>query len=178
MTAEERKLAFGLITIPDGKSQISPGEFICRFPSALVGGKVDLRLIEDAYRQQNEDDLAAAIVIGAEFGFSAEHVPVLCQLLSAAWHGCHEDIVQTLQELKAPAAVDALYHAALDRHEYLDYDELFGLARKCTWALADIGTPEALAKLHSLAANENPVIAGYARKRIDNWDNERARKGG
>ena len=176
MTTDERKLAFDLVIFPNGKSQISPDEFVRRFPSALVSGKGDLRLIEKAYRQQNADDLDAVLVIGAVFGFSADPVPVLCQLLSAKWHQRHEDIVGTLQQLKAPAAVDAVYSAALDRHEYLAYDEFFGLARKCTWALADIGTPDALARLRLLTGNENTVIAGYAQKRIDKWNDERARK--
>jgi hypothetical protein len=177
MTAEERELASGLIIFPNGKRRVSPDEFVRRFPSALVGGKVNLSLLEEACRRQNADDLGAAFVIGAVFGFPTGPIPLLCQLLSARWHQHHEGIVQTLQELRAAAAVDALYDTALDRHEYLAYDEFFGLARKCTWALADIGTQDALAKLHLLAGNENAIIAGYAQKRINNWDEERARKG-
>jgi hypothetical protein len=57
------------------------------------------------------------------------------------------------------------------------YDECFGLARKCTWALADIGTPEAHARLEILAKHSNPQIAAYAQKRLDEWDDERPRNG-
>ncbi len=63
-------------------------------------------------------------------------------------------------------------------HEYLAYDQFFGLARKCTWALADIGTPEARARLVQLAGSENPLLASYAKKRLDRWDDERNRKRG
>jgi len=66
--------------------------------------------------------------------------------------------------------------AARVRHEYLDYDEFFGLARKCAWAFADIGTPEAKAKLEQLASSENSLVAGYAKKRLDRWDDEKPRK--
>jgi hypothetical protein len=59
----------------------------------------------------------------------------------------------------------------------LHYDEFFNVARKCTWALADIGTPEAHAKLQLLAKNENPMIAQYAQKRLDGWEREMSRKG-
>jgi hypothetical protein len=176
MTPEEQKLAFDLVIYPNGKSRISSDEFSRRFPSALERGKLALNLIEDANRQKNPDDLQAAIVIGATFGFSAEHIPALCQLLHVDWHSCHEDIVSTLQKLKDPRAVDAVYGAVIVKHEYLVYDEFFGLARKCTWALAGIGTSDALAKLHLLAASDNAVIAGYAKERIDNRDKEQKRK--
>ena len=82
----------------------------------------------------------------------------------------------TLQHLKDPRAIDALFSAATVSHDYLSYDEFFGLARKCTWALADIGTPEARARLEALAAHEVPQIAEYAKERIDNWEDELDRK--
>ena len=111
-------------------------------------------------------------------GFTSEYVPALMQLLGKSWHFRHEDVVSTLQHLKDPRAVDALYEEALTSYEYLNYDEFFGLARKCTWALADIGTPEAKAKLQMLAQVNNTMIAGYARKRLDHWEEEKPRKGG
>lgn len=176
MTPEEQQLAFDLVIGRYGKSRISPEEFARRFPSALEKGKLALNVIEEANRKQSADEVGAALIIGAIFGFTAEHIPVLCGLLHVDWHSCHEDIVSTLQELKDARAVDAVYRAASVKHEYLAYDEFFGLARKCTWALADIGTSDALAKLHLLAASDNSVIAGYAKKRIDNWDKEQKRK--
>ena len=177
MTAEQRKLVYDLvITPPHGLRRISPEDFAQRFPSALDDGKLALGLLEEATQAQNGADLEAAIIVGATFGFTAAHVLPLCQLLRADWHCRHEDIVSTLQRLKDPRAVDALYEASFVSHSYLDYDEFYGLARKCTWALADIGTPDARAKLQSLAAVENALIAEYAQQRIDNWDNEQNRK--
>ncbi len=105
-------------------------------------------------------------------------MPQLIVLLRSKDHFRHEDIVNALQDIKDPRAVEELAEAALVSHEYLAYDEFFGLARKCTWALADIGTPEAKTKLVQLAASENPLIAGYAKKRLDRWDDERKRKRG
>jgi HEAT repeat protein len=116
------------------------------------------------------------VLAAFQVGLRSEFATPLVQLLPVPNHRAHEDIVGALQELKDPNAVDALYEAAFVRHEYLDYDEHFGLARKCTWALADIGTPDAFAKLQSMAASENPQIADYARKRIDAWSEERDRK--
>lgn len=126
-----------------------------------------------------EDARAAEEAIEKAYyaGFDAELVPVLLDLLEQNFHTRHEDIISTLQELKDPRPVDVLYRASLVSHSYLDCDENFGLARKCTWALADIGTPEARSTLETLAKNPNPLIAGYAQKRIDQWENELSRKG-
>lgn len=105
------------------------------------------------------------------------HVELLILLLEAPWHCRHEDLVQAFQRLRIPASVDALERTAHRTYSYLDYDECFGLARKCTWALADIGTPEAHQALTRLAASENQLIAGYAQKRLTNWQKELHRKG-
>ena len=134
-----------------------------------------LQALEDATKRADADGIDLALRIDFE-GLTPTFVPVLIQLLEASWHQRHEDIAHTLQGLKDPRAVDALYRTAFARYDYLAYDEVFGLARKCTWALADTGTPEAKAKLKLLAAGENPLIAGYAQKRLDRWDDEQKRK--
>lgn len=105
-----------------------------------------------------------------------DYGPILAGLLLCTNHQRNEDIAQTLQWEKDARTVDALYQAALKIHEHLHYDEFFNVARKCTWALADIGTPEAFTKLQSLAKMENPLIAKYAQKRIDSWEQEKPRK--
>jgi hypothetical protein len=47
-----------------------------------------------------------------------------------------------------------------------EYDEGHALARKCTWALAKIGTREAVDRLRDLACCGDSVIEAYARKRL------------
>jgi hypothetical protein len=139
------------------------------------------------------DELGAALLkaIEAEDGDAFEEAltsayrdgprPELAELCARAllfpWHELHEDLVGYLQELKDPRTVEPLFQAAHARHAYLDYDEFFGLARKCTWALADIGTPEARARLEDLARSDNDLIAGYARKRLAGWQQELPREG-
>ena len=172
MTEVQRQLAWDLVVKTNGKSDISREEFLARFPSAVEGGTLAPTLLLEAARARSAEDLTAALVIGSAFGFSAEHVPLLCQLLHEDWHFEHENIVLTFQHLKDARSVDALYRAALVSHGYLAFDDTFGLARKCTWTLADIGTSEAKSKLEVLAKSENPEIASYARKRLDRWDDE------
>ena len=70
----------------------------------------------------------------------------------------------------------AYARAALTRLPYVDYDNGYALARKCTWALADIGTVDAQERLRQLASCEDPEVAGYAQHRLDNWTAGLARK--
>ena len=101
----------------------------------------------------------------------------LMRLLEARWHMRHEDIVRVLQGMRYAPAVDALERTAHVAYPYLDCDEFFGLARKCTCALADIGTLAAHAVLERLARSDTPEVAAYALKRLHCRNDELSRKG-
>ena len=107
----------------------------------------------------------------------ADYVGLLVNLLLADWHMRHEDVALELQRLRSPLAVSALRVTATRKFQYLEYNDSHALARKCTWALADIGTMEAKSKLIEIAACEDPEVAGYAHKRLENWESELGRKG-
>lgn len=156
---------------------MEPSDLILPRDPSLTSATV-LRMLEDAASAPKPEVVERAVTSAHQVGIREEFVPALIVLLRSKDHCRHEDIVSALQDVKDPRAVEGLFDAALVSHDYLDYDEFFGLARKCTWALADVGTPEAKSKLAQLAASENSVIAGYARKRLDRWDDERTRKKG
>ena len=143
----------------------------------MNGASQNLSALRDAIVEEDADGVEEALNQAFGAGLSPDLVPTLIELLALPWHTRHEDVVLALQELKPPDAVEALRRAAVATHEYLDYDEFFGLARKCTWALGDIGTDAAKAALRELAEGENESIAGYARKRLDNWEQKLHRKG-
>ena len=136
-----------------------------------------IAVLKRGIESRDANEIEDAVLSAFEIGLRPEFVPLFIRLLDLAGHHQHEDVVLALQELKDASAVNSLYNAAFVKHDYLAYDELFGLARKCTWALADIGTADALAKLRLMASSENRLIAVYAQKRIDNWDDEIVRKG-
>jgi hypothetical protein len=133
--------------------------------------------LESAIREQSADLAETAVYQAFKVGLHPIYVPSLVIVADAGWHLRQEDVVRALQQLRSPDAIDVLERAAFSIHAHLAYDEDFGLARKCTWALADIGTPEAQRALTRLASCDNAVIAGYARKRLDNWQKELNRKG-
>jgi hypothetical protein len=120
---------------------------------------------------------AESAVIQASSALHPIHAPALIQLAEAPWHQRHEDVVHALQQLRSPEAVSTLERVTFSNHAYLAYDNNHALARKCTWALADIGTQEAQQALKRIAGCTDPTIAGYAKKRLDNWQKESHRKG-
>ena len=130
-----------------------------------------------AIEKQDAIEFESAIISAYEAEIPNELSEILASALPLPWHYRHEDIVQALQKIKDPSSVDVLFETAFVKYDYLAYDELFGLARKCTWALADIGTPEAKQRLENLAVCSNKLIAGYAKKRLKNWEKELPRKG-
>jgi len=135
------------------------------------------RMLVAAIEAKDADALELAVNAAFVAGLPHELTDLLTDALTMPWHTRHEDLAHALQTMKSPASVEALFMAATTQYEYLSYDEFFGLARKCTWALADIGTPEAQERLAQLARSQNLVIAGYAQKRLDRWNQELPRKG-
>jgi hypothetical protein len=139
-------------------------------------GEIRKKLVA-AIEARDADAFESALAAAFVGGLPQELSDLLTAALTMPWHTRHEDLASAIQTMKSPASVEALFVAATAHYEYLDYDEFFALSRKCTWALADIGTVEARQKLAQLALNANIVIAGYAQKRLDHWNEELPRKG-
>ncbi len=109
-------------------------------------------------------------------GLTPELVPSLTTLLLAPWHQRHEDIARALQILRDDRSTPALAIVARQKHDYLVYNQSQALARKCIWALADIGTVTARALLENLAGCDDAIVAGYAQRRLSLWEEELGRK--
>ena len=123
------------------------------------GEKFEMALVE-IYRQKKTESV----------------VSLLVEVMLDKWHYKHEDIVLLIQQHKVVGTEDKLLQLALMEFEYLEYDEYYGLARKCTWALADIGSKHAKELLMQLGKCSNPMICDYANERIQNWESEMNRK--
>jgi hypothetical protein len=132
--------------------------------------------LQQAVETQSEvaTEEALKLVFGAEA--HSDFVPFLVQLLEVECHFRHEDIARLLQMAKDNRATRSLLRTAQRKFEYLSYDNSYALARKCTWALADIGTSESKDALLELASSGDSIIAEYAKRRIDKWEEELNRK--
>ncbi len=125
-----------------------------------------LRFLAEAADSRSEQDIESMLAICCSYGaLSTEAVPLLCRLLTADYHGRHEDVARYLQDLRAPRSVDALYEACFLDLPYF-FDDGDALARKCIWALSAVGTPEAVAALRRLTRHPRESVVGYAQKRL------------
>ncbi len=100
------------------------------------------------------------------FGRSQRATPILCLLLARDDHHQHEDITQTLQTLRDPRTVDCLFDRANRWLDYLDYNDSMALGRKCVWALHDIGTEAAIARMQSLTHDVRAHVSDSAKKKL------------
>ena len=107
-----------------------------------------------------------ALIVCATFGFTMGHLDLLVQLASADWHHAHENVVSALAQLRAPAAVDALYHAGWWIPDYLDFDENRALAVKAIWALGGTPGPEADHALKRLLGAGGEIVREAARSQL------------
>jgi hypothetical protein len=159
--------------------RISPAEFVQRTgidPAARP--EIIESELRGALALQDARTVESALVLAFCFKvLTADLAPLLVELLLLPWHYKHEDIASALQGLRVPGTADALAQAALVKHDYMDADDSYPFARKCIWALADIGTREARAHLERLARANDTEIAAYAQRRLDKWNEELTRKG-
>lgn len=122
-----------------------------------------LKRLENAFLWKNSDDVEYYMHVAFVFDLlTLGYVPILIKLLAEDWHKRHEDIASVFQRLRAPEPIDVLYNTALRKFKYLDYDDNYALAVKCIWALGDIETKAAKAKLELLAKSDNKIIRDNA----------------
>ena len=167
MTEDERELCWGLLRDARGRRRISHHDFLRQFPSALEGGKLPLRLLEEAYQAQSDEDLLCAMLVGFSFdAFGSEHTEILCRLVDHDWHSCHEDVVSVLDQLRTPDAIEALFRATQWIPKSLEYDEARALAVKAIWGLGNLPNPEAATKLETLARSDDAILRENAREQL------------
>jgi hypothetical protein len=123
-----------------------------------------IQLLQQAYHDRHAHDVESALILLFHFPPTADYIPLLCELLVADFHNRHEDIIRILQDAADARAVPFLRQAALLKPslDYLNYDDYGGYYRKCFWALAAIGTLDAIAVLQDFTTSEDPSISEQA----------------
>lgn len=160
-------------------ADISYEEFVRRTGLDPVGqpGFIE-QALRDALLSQDAPTLSRVLSYCWHFKLlTPSCAQLLAALLLQPWHQEHEDLAHVLQGFRVPATADTLAQVALIKHDYLKYNNSNALARKCIWALADIGTPEARSHLEHLAYNSDRYVAVYAQRRLNRWQEELHRKG-
>lgn len=144
-------------------------------PAVTMPDETRLDALTAAVIAQDGAAFSEAFTLAHRSGYTLDLAPVLAAALFGEWHHRHEEVAQALQQLREPASVDALFRAATQILAY-KYDDGAAFARKCTWALADIGTDDARERLRHLATLPKP-LGGYAQRRLAYWNEELNRKG-
>jgi hypothetical protein len=93
---------------------------------------------------------------------------ILIQLLDSDWHRSHKAIVLSLQHLRDPSAIDALFRTAGRQFPYLGPKESEVYWRICIWALATFGE-HGRQKLEILTEFPISVVADHAKERLKHW---------
>jgi len=138
-----------------------------RFPSAIEHGRLASEWLEEAYQTQNAEELLCTLIIGGNFGFGPEHLDILRRLVDADWHYSHEGVVEALDGLRTPGAVDALFCATQWIPKSLEYDDCRALAVKAIWALGKIPGTEAETKLERLARSDHAILCKAAVEQLE-----------
>ncbi len=165
MNSKEKELIKNFIL-----GNLSRDTFIKLYPVNLAENKnYILDGLENAFDEKNPENVEyfiSLISFDENWNITPKYVDVFCKLLLESWHYQHENLVSLLQGLKNPNTVDCLFKVALNKPEYMDYDDTYSLARKCIHALGDINTDYAREKLQMLAQSNVPIIKEKAEKQL------------
>lgn len=97
-------------------------------------------------------------------------VPLLIELLSRDGHESHEDIIFELGLFGDPSAIPAVAKAVETTFPYMArWNNVHEFQRKCSYALARIGTLESREALEHLTQHENPYLREYGRECLGRW---------
>ncbi|MEG4529779.1 HEAT repeat domain-containing protein [Microcoleus sp. D2_18a_D3] len=118
----------------------------------------------------NPDYPGASFVMSAAWSnLSKDYTPILCQILNNESHyGLHERAIEILEVLRDERAVPALSKALTYRWSY---DIWFIVPRKSLFALAEIGTPEAIMIITEATQSSEELIRDDATMILESFDN-------
>lgn len=126
------------------------------------------RLLQQAATTRDSEAVEMALLLGAHFTVPSAAIHLVHQLLVQTWHTRHEELVRLLQKWRDPTSVSPLAQAIQlkPRLAYLDYDDYGAFYKKCLWALAAIGTPEAVSAIQQCATSKDAVLREQAAYRL------------
>lgn len=121
--------------------------------------KGNLKRLQKNILDKDATSLNKTLISLFKDGVDKDFTPLLLILIDSKWHTFEEDIVNLLEEVADPRAVEKLYQVAID---IPDYDDMRALAKKCMWALRAINTKESIEKLTTLKNHKDEIISENA----------------
>lgn len=176
MNEAQKQFIRSLVVLPGhpASEKLEPREILERFGADTDDAHAFcLSLLQQVAEKKDAEELEYALILCSSLNaYDESYIDLLIELSGADWHKQHENIVQILQQLKNPKAVDALYHLTQWLPEYMNYDEENrSLARKALFALGDTPGEEAKQTIQKLLQDNNPKIRELAQEQIDRQSN-------
>jgi len=120
-------------------------------------------LLYDSIRANNELELDLLLMLLSHFKCENKYSEVLAPLLVQPWHHLHDRIAGVLEFSLDERVTDFLYQGATYRCDNLEYESDYcEFNRKCLFALAKIGTKEAIDYVKKVSDCDNTIIANHA----------------
>ncbi len=146
------------------------------FCKALFGHKevsyaYVMELLNDSISTQNELELDLLLMLLSHFHCVNRYSITLAHLLIQPWHHLHDRIAGMLEFEYDERIIEFLHQGSMYRCDNLEYESDYcEFNRKCLFALANIGTPDAICYLKAASGCENSIIASHALKIIKEFD--------
>ena len=156
--------------------------------------KIDIKdIIATSIRERDSNAFSMAMDLGFHFKFFEEESKAndterneICSMIGYTieqyWHNEHENIVEVLQMMHSPAAVEPLRRAVFTKPPLLvETDDADGLSRKAIWGLGKLILPvrggpvdaaarkAAFQELTKLANHPDTVVAARANEQLERF---------
>ena len=164
MTKEEKKFI-----LSSNRGELK--EYFLKSPQKLLKFLEEIRLENISEETADIIHILIFLIVAGEFYLKNDNFnEILCKLSKDKNHYEHENIALIFENLYSPKLINCVYNLAIMELDYMEYDEFFNIARKCTYALGYTNTPKAKEKLELLVKNENELIREYAIKQLNRYD--------
>ena len=164
MTIEEKKFI-----LSSNRGELK--EYFLKNPQKLLKFLEEIRLENISEETVDIIHIFIFLIVAGEFYLKNDNFnEILCKLSKDKNHYQHENIALIFENLHSPKLINCVYNLAIMELDYMEYDEFFNIARKCTYTLGYTNTPKAKEKLELLAKNENELIREYAIKQLNRHD--------
>lgn len=137
----------------------------CRafFRKNYVDEELVKQLLEESILNKNNEDLDLILMLLEHFNMIKQFNITLAKLLVQPWHHFHDRIAGDLEFNVSDNITEYLYNGALYTCDNLEYESDYcGFNKKCLYALAKIGTKEAINYINKVKENGNSIVANYA----------------
>ena len=122
-----------------------------------------MELLNDAIFTKNELELDLLLMFLSHFQCVNYYCITLSKLLIQSWHHFHDRIAGMLEFDADERIIEILRQAAMYRCDNLEYESDYcEFNRKCLYALARIGTQDAIKSIKDVSCVNNPIIAKHA----------------